>query len=596
MQRLAPPLPVFGPGFLLVAVVAAYSSVFAHGYYMDDFNYLLAARDTSYQQWFGEAIGGGDWLYWRPLVHLLFKVSYDLFGLVPAGYLLVALGMHLLTGVLLYWAGTRLTGRSLGGVAAASLHLFAADHQQAVLWVSGAYNTLPAVLLLGFAGLCYARGVESTDRRLRVIGCVLAMTSLGVREAAYYFPLLVMGAHMTLGSGDWRRRLSQASAPTLLVLGAVITHFLLANRISLEHRTITDLFGNSFGLTAGFLQGMFTLPFSMAWIGGAALAVVGVVMWRGSPRQRFLALWSVFAFLPYVAYSTGSRHGYMAHIPIALLLASFLASGGARQTAWLSLLLGVAFSSATLRLPGVIAQERAFSDKCAAVRQWAAELPLEQYETLVVSELPYHLQNGLAAMLDLFNGQKLKVVDLMLAEAPPYAIVVNADGMVIPPEHATTGFLHYDRTGEEFSLSSRAEITQGRIPVPAVYFASKSLSEEEMGDALEAIKNGSVDPRTTVVLPAGDDSPVLQTLVPGDAMISRIDASAYPLITVDVSASVDAYLMVCLPPNYLQESQVLVDGQPADMRAANGVFRAALVRAGSQKVEIRLAEAQQQQQ
>src|ERR1035441_10739788 len=101
----AVPRPVWVGGlFIILATLAAYWPVFSAGFIWDDDAYvtensLLSAPDGLSRIWFS----AHSQSQYFPMVFTTLRVEYALWGLNPAGYHVVNVGLHILNA-LLAWA------------------------------------------------------------------------------------------------------------------------------------------------------------------------------------------------------------------------------------------------------------------------------------------------------------------------------------------------------------------------------------------------------------------------------------------------------------------------------------------------------------
>lgn len=179
--------------FLIVWLSAALGALFFYGaslpigFFADDADWLYQAqRIVRGEAAFLEPVGR-----FRPLFALWFAGEYELFGLSPLPYHLVALVLHGLVTALVFWAGRCLAQRfglsSFFPVYAAALFFFASTHYQPILWPAYQQDLLMTVLVLGSFLL-----VADANRLCRwrlAASAGLFLASLGVKEQGFFFPL-----------------------------------------------------------------------------------------------------------------------------------------------------------------------------------------------------------------------------------------------------------------------------------------------------------------------------------------------------------------------------------------------------------------------
>jgi hypothetical protein len=131
-------------------------------------------------------------LYYRPVFMLWLTANYKAFGLNPLFWHLSAIGLHILCCVLVYFFVWRLTEDRWVTAVAVLLFELQPAHVETVAWVSGATDSLMAVLLLG-ALLCYLKHRDSGKTMDRWHWASLLLASLAVltKETALIIPALI---------------------------------------------------------------------------------------------------------------------------------------------------------------------------------------------------------------------------------------------------------------------------------------------------------------------------------------------------------------------------------------------------------------------
>jgi len=197
-------LPIY-PVFLLTLsalCLLAYLIGLNGDFLFDDFynlvdNRSLQAIGTPAQDWLALALSSDAGILRRPVSMLTFGINVSLFGMNPFAFKLVNVGIHLLSGALVYVIGRRLAGRLVNpGIAAntvrpealalvaTGLWLLHPLHVSGVLYIVQRMNELSALFIL--AGLlCYV------DGRLRMLRgepaaskTILALSLFGLLAAA----------------------------------------------------------------------------------------------------------------------------------------------------------------------------------------------------------------------------------------------------------------------------------------------------------------------------------------------------------------------------------------------------------------------------
>ena len=191
--------PALGATLILIAVVYARAAYFEFSY--DDFgqivynpqikSWTLALSYFKSHVW---SQASGIALYYRPVFMLWLTANYKVFGLNPIFWHLSVIGLHLLCCVLVYFFVWHLTeDRWVTAVAVLLFGLHPA-HVETVAWVSGATDSLMAVLLLGSL-LCYLKHRDSDKVTDGWHWASLLLASLAVltKETALILPALIFG-------------------------------------------------------------------------------------------------------------------------------------------------------------------------------------------------------------------------------------------------------------------------------------------------------------------------------------------------------------------------------------------------------------------
>jgi len=303
-------------------------------FFADDYEEIVHAMVPS-GQWLSETLDLrfpiSHWF--RPARRLLFLVSYHFFDLNPVGYHALNLGFHAMNGLLLGVLLTLLTGRRIVGLLASLLFVANPAYSETVLWIAGV-NELAAVslslLCLGLWAWYLRRG-----GRARYVGAAVAfLGALLMKETMVLLPV-------TLVLWEW---MVEKRVPTsrdfwikYLPLGTIWAVY-LAIELWVQSRSFLVQGGNyvpgSHVLTN--LAGYLTLvafpvwPFTESrldtWVGwvilGPVLAILALYLIRGPHNRRFLALWVLFSFLPFILFSgtmsgVWPRYAYLGGVAFA---------------------------------------------------------------------------------------------------------------------------------------------------------------------------------------------------------------------------------------------------------------------------------------
>ena len=160
--------------------------------------------------------------YYRPLIALLYRADWSLWGANPAGYHLTNLIWHLLATFLLYRLALRTSGRVVVAWAAGMLFAVLPTHAEAIGWIQGRVDMVStALLLLALLALLRAKDESGWGSwRWASLGGLLFLVALLAKESVAALPLAwAMWEVSTLGRGRWRERLA-GPVSRLVPLGA----------------------------------------------------------------------------------------------------------------------------------------------------------------------------------------------------------------------------------------------------------------------------------------------------------------------------------------------------------------------------------------
>lgn len=143
------------PLFLFTAVFAAYGNTLAGGFVWDD--HILIVNNPAL------ALPGGAWSYftsdfwsiegvhriasgyYRPLTMLSYALDNSLYGLLPAGFHLTNLILHLMASLLAYHIALILLAHRRAALTASLFFAVLPIHSEAVAWISGRTDLLSGV-------------------------------------------------------------------------------------------------------------------------------------------------------------------------------------------------------------------------------------------------------------------------------------------------------------------------------------------------------------------------------------------------------------------------------------------------------------------
>lgn len=154
--------------------------------------------------------------YYRPVLEIVYRLEYRLFGFNPAGYHLVNVLLHIINSMLVYALAGRFIRRSSLALGAAVLFLLHPVQTEAVACISGISNLLAALLGLGcLLLLCDESSRGWTWKNWAASG--LFVLGLFTKEM-----LIILPAVVVLYKWCWGRRYPSWKATGGLVIGAFL--------------------------------------------------------------------------------------------------------------------------------------------------------------------------------------------------------------------------------------------------------------------------------------------------------------------------------------------------------------------------------------
>jgi len=235
--------------YLLIGA-ALYASTLDIFFMSDDFEFLtIVASAQSVSVIFEPLVGR----YVRPLVVLMYYVSYHTIGLAPWGYHVSTLLPHFIAAWLVYLVARRLGGDDdhLWAFLSGLLFLVFSGHSEAVTWPAGIADPILTVFLLT-AFLCYLRALQPGASARWLAGMFAAvLVGTQAKEMWVVFPgLLVVHALAfgVVGDPPARRRAFIAVAGTSAMVAAYL---------AMRHLVFGSVAGGYAGLGSSLEAGVF---------------------------------------------------------------------------------------------------------------------------------------------------------------------------------------------------------------------------------------------------------------------------------------------------------------------------------------------------
>ncbi len=197
---------------LLLAAIgcAVYANAVVHPFVHDDIVFIVQNPSIGrvddmanvFLHHTPSAIAGAN-AYYRPILEVIYRLEYRLFGLNPHAYHAMNVLLHAINGVLVFFLLSRLRlARGMAWVVAA-LFLLHPVQSESVACVAGISNIAAAFFVLVCLN-CYVRG-----RPLWALAAFIL--ALFTKESTLVLPLCVMAVDGFMNPGPWRRRLARAA-------------------------------------------------------------------------------------------------------------------------------------------------------------------------------------------------------------------------------------------------------------------------------------------------------------------------------------------------------------------------------------------------
>ena len=559
---------------------------------MDDFHHLanrqrgtLLARLCEHT--FGFFSNVED-VYWRPGWHALIEVANAVGGLDPRGWFAVVVALLLLLALALFFVLTREgAGRWLAALGAIAFAV-APGHAEGIAWISAALNVLPCALLLLWCGRALLHWLQGEGGRFPLAAFLLFVASLTFKEAGYHVPLLIVGGALALGATRRRSLATVLGTATLFGL-PILLHFHFANRISPSALPLATQLASSLKGLAAYTETAAGARNAFA-VGAVALVWLALLV-SGSPRTRFFLVWAPLATFPYLLRAYAFRFSLFVDLPLCAGVVLGLAERARGRSRVAQLVAGAPLVALIVwNLAGLPAAQRtviARGELCRAAVESVRAADLAGVTTFAVDDVPPALLNGLKALVEIHGaraGAPAPATRLLgLFRRPPFLLHRDPD---FGGDGPGVAFFRCDPATCRFTRTSRAELAGKLIPLPMWALRYEAAVVADQASALREIAARRFDLTRQVVLQAEPAPPFVAS--PGARGTMRIVELPEPnIVDFDVTSGADGFFVLHVYGDLARSgSTVELDGAAAKLLAADGLFNAVRIPAGTHRLRL----------
>jgi hypothetical protein len=332
----------------IVAVcIVSYLPAVDNFFISDDFDmFVVIEAAQNSPRWFFESTPE----FFRLMSFVYFGACYWLFGLNPQPYYWAGIALHAVVSILVFFLVRDLTGSSRGAWAAGLFFAAYERHQEAIMWISAANETILALNCMAFL-LLWRRAAERKSTGYFVLAHLMFALALLSKESAV--AMVPLAGIQLLMSGHSVRTVLQKSIGLIGMAGAFVLIWLA---VAQRNPFVTlGYYALGWQFFSVYSRSLLRLVAQLAPL-TAALGIIGYrrsehdstgsaesrpkqepAAWRNSVIffSAFLLLTIVpYSFLTYLNHIP-SRHTYLPSIGLAGLLGIvFAALYGSVRTEW----------------------------------------------------------------------------------------------------------------------------------------------------------------------------------------------------------------------------------------------------------------------
>lgn len=241
--------PTWPLGLIIASTIVGYAPALTSPFWLDDYFYLLAARELSparyiraaFTPWGHEPLLPFTRDFWRPLAFLWFEALQPIAGGNPLPYHLVVLTGHLAAVILTWLVAARLDPRTTIRIAAAGVVAIYPGTFQAVAWASSINSLALPFALASWLAFLHATPKDSVRWQLIALAVVLLAIAAMHRENAWVILPIVVGWHVAI-TANWRLRQPPTWLPLLPFAALLAIYILIRTRAFTQPLANRDVF------------------------------------------------------------------------------------------------------------------------------------------------------------------------------------------------------------------------------------------------------------------------------------------------------------------------------------------------------------------
>jgi hypothetical protein len=327
---------------LVIFGIAFFAPLLNNYFTGDDYTWLRWAADSGFEDivlFFVKA----DGFFYRPLQKILYLVLFNVFWLVPKGYHMVSLSLHIVTAIGVFLLAMQIYNRKLQALLSAIIFLFLTVSSESIFWVSSLGNQL-AVLFSTWSIYLYINGRVNSKISLLFISFIATVFAMLSYEGGIYVPIVILLWELLRNK---KARKMLITAPYVLLVPAYISlrNFAGAHGLSGDYNyNIFKLPANIVGNLAGYISmllvgprlaqpwfetlrfimktniALFILFSALLFVPVIFLLVISVKRKLFSKNFVFLAGYIFISLLPFLGLGNISiRYSYLAAPSFAIL-------------------------------------------------------------------------------------------------------------------------------------------------------------------------------------------------------------------------------------------------------------------------------------